>query len=315
MSSPYWRGQATLKRRVCLSGVGVHSGKPASVALGPADPDFGIVFLRTDLALGAEAEIPADAGLTGPTHLCTTLANRSGVSVATVEHLLAAFAGLGVDNAMVEIDGPEIPVMDGSAAAFAEAIARAGIRRQTARQRVIRVRKPVRVEAGGAWAEFRPHAGRRFEIGISYDCPVVGEQSLAIELTPRRFQRDIARARTFGYVKDVERLWSNGFALGASPENTVVIGEGGVLNPEGLRWPDEFIRHKALDAIGDLALAGAPIEGLYRSWRGGHRLNALALGALLADREAWSYESPDKTRSTPSREAVMPVAALATEAA
>jgi UDP-3-O-[3-hydroxymyristoyl] N-acetylglucosamine deacetylase len=297
MVSSNWQRQATLKRRVSLSGIGVHTGKPVRIALCPADPDSGIVFLRSDLAAGADPEIPARAALTGPTHLCTTLANAAGASVATVEHLLAAFSGLGVDNAVVVVDGPEIPVMDGSAAGFADAIAGVGLRRQGARRRVIRVRRPVRVEAGGGWAEFRPHSGRRFEIAISYDCPIVGDQSLAVELTPRRFRRDIARARTFGYVKDVERLWADGFALGASPENTVAIDNGAIVNPEGLRWPDEFVRHKALDAIGDIALAGAPIEGLYRSWRGGHRLNALALGALLADREAWSFESVERTVS------------------
>jgi UDP-3-O-[3-hydroxymyristoyl] N-acetylglucosamine deacetylase len=187
-------------------------------------------------------------------------------------------------------------VMDGSAEAFAEAIDQAGIVVQRSMKRFIRIRKPVRIEVGASFAEFRPYAGSRFEIAIAYDCPVIGEQAIALDLNPQSFRKDVARARTFGHMKDVERLWANGFALGSSLENSVVVGEGGVVNPEGLRYPDEFVRHKLLDAIGDLALAGAPIQGLYRSYKGGHKLNALAISALLSQPDAWTMVSAPAER-------------------
>jgi len=282
------RGQRTLKTRVALSGIGVHSGKPVSITLCPADPDSGINFVRVDCGGSPEVEIPARANAVGATELCTVLGDPRSICVATVEHLLAAFAGLGVDNAVVEIDGPEVPVMDGSARDFVDAIDQAGIAVQKAPRRIIRVLKPVRVDLGPAYAEFRPHNRCRFEIGIEYDCPVIGAQSIAVDLTPASFRADVARARTFGYMRDVERLWTAGFALGSSLENSVVIGDGAIVNPEGLRYPDEFVRHKALDAIGDLALAGAPIQGLYRSFRGGHKLNQMVLAALLERADAWT---------------------------
>ncbi len=281
-------GQRTLNGRVSLSGVGVHSGKPVGVALCPADPNSGITFVRTDVAGSPDLEIPASFASIGATELCTVLGDPGGVCIATVEHLLAALIGVGIDNATVEIDGPEVPVMDGSAGSFVEAIDRAGILVQRPPKRVLRIRKPVRVEAGTAFAEFRPHEGCRFEVGIAYDCPVIGSQSIGIDLTPASFRREIARARTYGYMRDVERLWAAGYALGSSLENSVVIGDSGVINAEGLRFPDEFVRHKVLDAIGDLALAGAPFRGLYRSFRGGHKLNAMALSALLSDPDAWT---------------------------
>jgi UDP-3-O-[3-hydroxymyristoyl] N-acetylglucosamine deacetylase len=236
-------------------------------------------------------EIRAHHSAVAATELCTVLGDPRGGSVATVEHLLAALSGLGVDNATIEIDGPEVPVMDGSAQPFVEAVRRAGIVVQRAPKRFIKVRRPVRVDLGSAFAEFRPHDGRRFEVAIAFDCPVIGKQSYAVELTPKRFRREIAGARTFGYMKDVERLWAAGYALGSSLENSVAIGEGGVMNPEGLRYPDEFARHKLLDAIGDIALAGTPILGLYRSYKGGHKLNAMALAALMAQPDAWTVVS------------------------
>jgi UDP-3-O-[3-hydroxymyristoyl] N-acetylglucosamine deacetylase len=180
--------------------------------------------------------------------------------------------------------------------AFVNAIDEAGLVLQGAPKRVIRIRKPVRVDVGSAFAEFRPFEGCRFEVGISYDCPVIGRQSLGINVTPGSFRKEIARARTYGYMKDVERLWAQGFALGSSLENSVVIGDGAVVNPEGLRYPDEFVRHKVLDSIGDLALSGAPIQGLYRSFRSGHTLNAMALAELLAQRDAWEIVSAPAER-------------------
>ena len=292
------RGQKTLRRRVSLSGIGVHSGKPASITLCPADADSGISFLRTHVPGTPDCEIRAIASHVGATELCTVLGDPDGVCVATIEHLLAAFVGLGVDNAIVEIDGAEVPVMDGSARAFVEAIDQAGMVVQASPRRFLKIRKPVRVELGSAYAEFQPHDGCRFEVGISYDCPVIGAQSYAIDLTPKTFRAEVAGARTFGYVRDVERLWASGFALGSSLDNSVVIDGGSVINPGGLRYSDEFVRHKLLDAIGDIALAGAPIQGLYRSFKGGHKLNALALSTLLARKDAWTLVSAPKERAT-----------------
>jgi UDP-3-O-[3-hydroxymyristoyl] N-acetylglucosamine deacetylase len=295
-------GQKTLRSRVSLSGIGVHSGRPVSISLCPADPDSGISFLRTNLPGCPDIEIPALAARIGSTELCTVLGDPRGASVATVEHLLAALVGMGVDNVVVEIDGPEVPVMDGSARAFVDAVDRAGLVVQTAPKRFLKIRKPVRIELGSAFAEFRPYEGYRLEIGIAYDCPVIGEQAIAIDLTPKKFRKEIARARTYGYMKDVERLWAAGFALGSSLDNSVVIGDGAVVNPEGLRFADEFVRHKVLDAIGDLALAGATLRGLYRSYRGGHKLNAMAVSALLQQRDAWAIVvAPAERERRPER--------------
>ncbi len=287
MSLPIDGAQKTVRERVTLSGIGVHSGKPVTLVIGPADADTGIVFSRTDAAGCNGVDIAALRSAVASTRRCTILGDPNGVFVATVEHLLAALLALGVDNALIEIDGSEVPVMDGSAAAFVEAIDSAGLLVQSARRRFIKVVKPVRVEIGDAFAEFRPYDGRRLEIEINYTCGAIGRQMLAIDLTAHNFRHDIARARTFGLIEDVERLWEAGLALGSSLENSIVIGEDAVINPEGLRWADEFVRHKALDVIGDLALAGAPIIGSYRSYKGGHSLNAKALGALLSRKDAF----------------------------
>lgn len=281
--------QKTLNARVTVSGIGIHSGTPVSLSLCPADANTGIVFVRTDLERSASFDIPALSSSVGATELCTILGDPRGIHVATVEHLLSALTGLGVDNAVVELDAAEVPVMDGSAAQFVEAIESVGVRGQDAPKRYIKILKLVRVDAGSAFAEFHPYNGCRFEVGIDFDCPVIGSQSIALEITPKSFRREIASARTFGHMRDVERLRAAGFALGSSLENSVGIADGKVVNREGLRFRDEFVRHKVLDAVGDLALAGAPIQGLYRSFKGGHKLNAMALSALLAQREAWTY--------------------------
>jgi UDP-3-O-[3-hydroxymyristoyl] N-acetylglucosamine deacetylase len=282
--------QTTLAQRVEIAGIGVHSGKPASLVLHPADVNTGIVFLRTGLASGVDRLIPARHNLVSATELCTIIGDQSSGAVSTIEHVLAALAGLNVDNVLIEIDGPEVPIMDGSAAPFVEAIDRAGLRRQAAPRRYLRVLKPVRVQQGRAWAELHPHkSGFRLEVEIDFNTPVIGRQKTAIDLDPQSFRKELARARTFGFMCDVEKLWQAGFALGASLDNTVALGDEGVVNPEGTRWPDEFSRHKTLDAVGDLALAGAPILGLYRSYMGGHRLNFSVLEALFADRTAYAF--------------------------
>ena len=280
--------QKTLRDRVTLGGIGVHSGKPVSINLCPADPDTGIVFVRTNIPGSPDAEIPAISESVTGTQLCTILGDPAGAFVATVEHLMAALSAMGVDNLTIEIDGPEVPVMDGSSEAFVDAVDEVGLEVQNLKRRYIKIAKPIRIEDGESFAEFRPHEGRRFEIEIDYDCETIGKQTLDVDLTSSVFRHEICRARTFGYMRDVEMLWAAGYALGSSLDNSVVIGDDGIVNPEGLRHSDEFVRHKALDAIGDLALAGAPILGHYKSFKGGHRVNAMALAALLNDDTAYT---------------------------
>jgi UDP-3-O-[3-hydroxymyristoyl] N-acetylglucosamine deacetylase len=285
--------QTTLANEISLTGIGVHSGAPVSLTLCPADSDTGLRFLiyKDDDADGIE--IAADQQFVSGVTLCTVLGDGNGASVATVEHVLAAMRGLGVDNVLIEIDSGEVPIMDGSAAPFVEAIDEAGIAELDAPRRFLKVLKPICVEENGAVGELTPYNGFHLDIEIDFETPLIGKQNLSVELNPGAFRRDIARARTFGFMKDVEQLWAAGLALGASLDNTVAIGEDRVINREGLRYIDEFVRHKALDAVGDLALAGAPILGAYRSRRGGHRLNALVLKALFADSEAWTMvEAP-----------------------
>ena len=295
--------QTTLKSRISLTGVGVHSGKPVSIHFSPADPDTGVIFHRT----GGEfegAEISANVTAIGGTDLCTMLGDQNGAHVATVEHLMAALFGLGIDNVLIEIDGSEVPILDGSSARFVDAIDQAGIEMLAVKRRYIRVVKPVRIENGASWAEFRPYDGTRFEIEIDFDSPAIGRQAFASDITAQTFRREIARARTFGFLKDVERLWAAGYALGSSLENSVVIGDDHkIINMEGLRYQDEFVRHKTLDAMGDLALAGARFIGCFRSYRGGHRLNAAALRRLLSDRSA--FEIVETGRRESGRKAEM----------
>lgn len=273
--------QTTLAGSVPLKGIGVHSGDPAMVTLHPADAGSGIVFVGQDPESRAEVELPAHWQAVSATALCTVLGDPKAGGVSTVEHLMAALRGLGVDNAIVEMDGPEMPIMDGSAAEFVDAIDQVGLRQLAVPRRYVRVKSTVRVDQGSAWCELRPYDGCRFDVTIDFDTPVIGRQNLVLDLTPDRFRHDLARARTFGSVQDVEKLWSMGFALGSSLENSVAISEDRILNPEGTRWPDEFVRHKMLDAVGDLALAGLPILGEYRSYKGGHRMNHSILVELF----------------------------------
>jgi UDP-3-O-[3-hydroxymyristoyl] N-acetylglucosamine deacetylase len=290
--------QTTLRQTAELSGVGVHSGAPINVTIHPAEADTGIVFVRT--APGArDREVRAEPRAVAATDFATVLGDKAGPVVSTIEHVLAALHGLGIDNAVVEVDGPEIPIMDGSAAPFVTAIDAAGVVSLAAGRRYLKVLKPVGVVAGSSYGELRPYdRGFRLEVEIDFDHAAVGKQSLSLDLDPVTFRRQVARARTFGFTRDVQRLWDAGYALGASIENTVVVSDDRILNPEGLRFADEFVRHKALDALGDLALAGAPILGAYRSTRGGHRLNYAVLCALIADPSAWTMvEGPTVVRA------------------
>src|SRR6202171_1948981 len=278
--------QTTLRSQATVTGVGVHSGLPVSLTVGPAAVDAGFIFVRTGLE-GCDREVQATSQFVISTEFATVLGDREGPLVSTAEHVLAALRGMGVDNATIEIDGPEVPIMDGSAAAFVAAIDQAGTLAQSASRRFIQVLKPVQVAMGDSFGELRPHAnGFRAEVEINFTNPVIGRQSFVLDLHPESFRRDISRARTFGCMNDVARLWSAGFSLGASFENTVVFDETRLLNTEGLRYSDECARHKVLDVIGDLALAGLPLLGAYRSVRGGHRLNHAVLTDMMDDRSA-----------------------------
>jgi len=256
----------------------------------PADAGTGVVFVRLDAAGRPLREIRAHARFVTATELATVLGDdTSGPCVSTIEHIMATLCGLGVDNAIVEIDGLEAPIMDGSAAAFVDAIDQAGIVALPEARRYTKVLKPIRVSKGDSYGELTPYdRGFRVDVTIDFPHPMIGRQAIALEVEAATFRREVARARTFGFMKDVSKLWSAGYALGASLENTLVVAEDRLLNPEGLRYADEFVRHKALDAIGDLALAGAPLLGAYKSVRGGHKLNHAVLCALIADPTAWT---------------------------
>jgi UDP-3-O-[3-hydroxymyristoyl] N-acetylglucosamine deacetylase len=281
--------QTTLCDEASVSGIGVHSGSPVTLTLHPADAGTGIVFLRTGLPGRSDCEIRADVRAVTATEFATVLGDDDGPLCATAEHVLAALAGLGVDNAVVEVDGPEVPIMDGSAEAFVAAIDHAGIRSLDAPRRFLKVLKPVRVAQGQSVGEILPNSrGLRLEVDIDFDHPMIGRQRSALDITPASFRRELARARTFGFMRDVAKLWNQGYALGASFENTLVVSETRVLNADGVRYSDEFVRHKALDAVGDLALAGLPLLATYRSVRGGHTLNHAILSTLMADPSAWA---------------------------
>lgn len=297
--------QTTLKSRVTLSGIGVHSGKPVAIHFAPADADTGVVFQVVD------REFRAIVSEVGATDLCTLLGDPAGQHVATIEHLMAALFGLGIDNLLIDVEGAEIPILDGSAAQFVEAIDQVGIEVQGVKRRYIRVLKPVRIESGASWAEFRPYGGTRFEVEIDFESPAIGRQFFASDINDDIFRREISRARTFGFMKDVERLWAAGYALGSSLENSVVIGDDNqIINIEGLRFSNEFVRHKTLDAMGDLALAGARFIGCFRSYRGGHRLNAAALRRLLSDRSAFEVVETSRRERGRSAELIAVSAAV-----
>jgi UDP-3-O-[3-hydroxymyristoyl] N-acetylglucosamine deacetylase len=295
--------QTTLRNSAVLSGIGVHSNAAVTIVLHPAEADTGIRFLRTGTAGQKERVIAAHWSCVTMTELCTVIGDHSQITVATIEHLLAAFFGLGIDNALVEIDGPEVPIMDGSAAQFVALIDEAGIETLSAPRRYVKVIKPVRVADGRSFCELRPAEGKasdlHLDVEIDFSCAAIGRQKRTLDLAPSPFRRELARARTFGFLADVERLWKAGFALGASLENTVALQADRVVNPEGLRFADEFVRHKMLDAVGDMALAGRRIVGLFRSHCGGHRMNVAVLRALFADPSAFEFIDAMPLRPAP----------------
>ena len=255
--------QTTIAREIEVTGTGVHSGAPVSVILHPAAADTGLRFLVTKRGR-VVAEIPASVDYVKNLTLCTVIGNDAGITVGTIEHLLSALRGLAVDNCIIEIDSKEVPIMDGSAAPFVDLIDEAGIRELAAPRRYIKVLKPIRVQEGESWGELVPHSGFHLDVEIDFPTPLIGKQRLSFEMSPGTFRNEISRARTFGFMSDVERLWKAGLALGANLTNTIAIGENKIMNREGLRYPQEFVRHKILDAVGDLALAGKPLLAAYR---------------------------------------------------
>ena len=279
--------QRTLKTSIDCSGVALHSGAKVSMTLHPADAGSGIVFKRTDIT-GKDAVIPATWDRVTDTRMCTTLGNDDGVTIGTVEHLMAALAGCGIDNALIELDGPEVPIMDGSSQPFVFLIECAGVVEQDATRRVIRVLKTVSINDGEARLSPGSHLSLDFEIDFGDD--LVSRQSLSIGVINGSFAKELAPARTFGFLHDVEALRAAGLAKGGSLDNAVVVSGDGVLNEGGLRYEDEFVRHKVLDAIGDLYLAGAAIIGKFQGVRSGHATNNALLKALFADPDAWEYD-------------------------
>ena len=281
--------QHTLKRPINCTGVALHSGLKVSMTLKPAEPNTGILFKRTDIA-GKGADIPARWDHVVDTRMCTVLGNEDGVTVGTVEHLMAALAGCRVDNAEIEINGPEVPVMDGSASPFVFLIECAGIVAQDAPRRAIRILKPVTVEDGERSATITPSAGFSLDFEINFENTAVSRQALTVGLGNGTFKKELSRARTFGFLHEVEALWAMGLAKGGSLDNAVVVSGDKVLNEDGLRYDDEFVRHKLLDAVGDLYLAGGQVVGHFTGVCSGHAHTNQLLRAVFADESAWCWD-------------------------
>lgn len=279
--------QHTLKSSIHINGVGLHSGEDIALTLSPAPAGHGIIFVRTDVADNKNAQIPAQWDNVIDTQLCTVIGNEDGVSVGTIEHLMSALRGCGVDNVLIELNGAEVPVMDGSALAFVEAIETVGIQKQDKPRRVIRVLKEVSVEKDGKCVTLSPANVSTFSGEIIFDHPAIKTQKFEVALLNGNFRHDIAEARTFGFLHEVEWMRSQGLAQGGSLDNAIILDQDTVMNPDGLRFNDEFIRHKLLDAIGDLYLAGGQIIGAYDSSKAGHEMNNLILHALFADEDAY----------------------------
>jgi UDP-3-O-[3-hydroxymyristoyl] N-acetylglucosamine deacetylase len=290
--------QRTLKSLVRATGVGLHSGCKVELTLRPAQPDAGIVFRRTDL--DPPVELPVSPERVTDTRLCSAL-ESGGVKVSTVEHLMSALAGLGIDNLHIDLNGPEVPILDGSAAPFVFLIQSAGLQEQHALKRYIRIRRTVRVEEGDKWAEFSPHEGYKLSFMIDFEHPVLQRsgQEIRVDFAEHSYIKEISRARTFGFMRDVEQLRSLGLARGGTLDNAVVMDEYRVLNEGGLRYADEFVKHKVLDAVGDLYMAGHPVIGAFSAYKSGHGLNNKLLRALMADASAWEWASFPDEQSIP----------------
>ena len=306
-------GQRTIRNSIRATGVGLHTGRKVLMTVRPGEPDTGIVFQRTDLA--GSADIPARAGYVGETNLGTTLI-QGEAKVSTVEHLLSAFAGLGIDNARVELNAPEVPIMDGSAGPFVFLLQSAGIEEQSVPKRFTRVLRTVRVEDGDKWAQFDPYEGFRVNFEIEFDHPIFKRrlQRATMDFSTTAFLKEISRARTFGFMRDLEMLRSRNLALGGTLDNAIVLDDSRVLNEGGLRYEDEFVKHKILDAIGDLYLLGHSLIGEFSGHKSGHGLNNRLLRTLQADTQAWEevvFERPEQAPISYVQALTIPATALA----
>ncbi|MGQ4276626.1 UDP-3-O-acyl-N-acetylglucosamine deacetylase [Pseudidiomarina sp. E22-M8] len=281
--------QRTIKQPIATTGVGLHKGNKVQLTLRPAPANTGLVFRRVDLK--PAVDIRANAELVRDTRMCTCLINDDNIRVSTVEHLLAAVAAMGIDNLIIEVDSHEIPIMDGSSHPFIYLLQSAGIEEQGAAKKFIRIKQPVRVEEDDKWAELLPHDGFRIDFAIDFDHPAIADtkQAVSMDFSTSSFMKEISRARTFGFMKDIEFLRANNLALGGSFDNAVVLDEFRILNSDGLRYDDEFVKHKMLDAVGDLYMGGHAILGHLRAFKSGHALNNQLLREVLQHQEAWEF--------------------------
>ncbi len=279
--------QQTIAEPVSINGIGLHSGIDVSMQLYPAEIDYGIKFIRKDLT--ENNLIEALWSNVSNTKLSTTIRNQNGVSVSTIEHLMSALSGLHIDNIKIEINGPEVPIMDGSSIKFVDLLNSASVKNLNKKRKILKVKKNIKIEYENSSVELRPNNQFSIDFEIDFPSKLVSQQSCQLQLVNGNYKTDIASARTFGFEKDVDMLRSNGLALGGSLDNAVVVGESKILNSEGLRYEDEFVRHKILDSIGDLYLAGAPIQGYFFGNKSGHHLNNLLLRSLFADKNNYEY--------------------------
>lgn len=294
--------QRTPKKVIQATGVGLHSGEKVLLTLRPAPENTGIIFRRVDLS--PVVEIPASYENVGDTMLCTTL-HHGNVKIATVEHLLSALAGLGIDNAYIDVNAPELPIMDGSAAPFVFLIQSAGIREQNAPKRYIKILKPIRVEDNGKYVQFKPHNGYKVSFTIDFDHPVFNDrpQTVSFDFSGTSYVKEVCRARTFGFLSDYEKLREGDLAKGGSLDNAIVVDDYRVLNDDGLRFESEFVTHKVLDAIGDLYLLGSSLIGAFEGYKSGHELNNKLLRELMVRQDAWEYTYFDAEHYMPTMHA------------
>lgn len=281
--------QRTIKTQVSALGVGLHKGEKVQIILRPAPANTGIVFRRVDL--NPVVDIPATPEAVGETTLCTCLVNEEGVQISTVEHLLSAVAGLGIDNLIVDVDAPEIPIMDGSALPFVYLIQSVGIETLNVAKRFLKITQPIRVEEGDKWAELLPYEGFRVNFAIEFGHPVISNtcQKMSMDMSSQSFIKEISRARTFGFMKDIEFLRSHNLALGGCLENAIVLDDYRMLNMDELRYDDEFVKHKILDAIGDLYMGGVSILGELNAFKSGHALNNMLLREVFSRKDSWEW--------------------------
>ncbi|MGR6832375.1 UDP-3-O-acyl-N-acetylglucosamine deacetylase [Aliivibrio wodanis] len=291
--------QRTLKSIVQMTGVGLHSGRKVTLTLRPAAANTGVIYRRTDL--NPPVDFPADPESVRDTMLCTALVNDEGVRISTVEHLNAALAGMGIDNVVIEVDAPEIPIMDGSASPFVYLLQSAGIEELNTAKKFIRIKKPVRIEDGDKWAEISPYNGFRLDFTIDFNHPAIDsdDQKLVFDFSSQSFIKDISRARTFGFMRDIEYLQSQNLCLGGSFDCAIVLDDYRILNEDGLRFDNEFVTHKVLDAVGDLYMCGHSILGQISAYKSGHALNNQLLRAVLADQEAWEWTTIEDEQESP----------------